>query len=72
MAEVFVGRFITNSQRRKGLDTLMMIKLGDNESIKDYSARFGKPTMTLIAVERIQHFKRSNWVCLLIPACVSP
>jgi hypothetical protein len=40
MAEVFVGRFITNSRRRKGLDTLMMIKLGDNESIKDYSARF--------------------------------
>ena len=40
MAEVFVGRFITNSRRHKGLDTLMMIKLGDNESIKDYPARF--------------------------------
>ena len=40
MAEVFVGRFITNSRRHKGLDTPMMIKLGDNESIKDYSARF--------------------------------
>ena len=40
MAEVFVGRFITNSQRSKGLDTLMMIRLSNNESIKDYSARF--------------------------------
>ena len=40
MVEVFVGRFITNSQRPKGLDTLMMIKLGNNESIKDYSTRF--------------------------------
>ena len=40
MAEIFVGRFITNSWRSKGLDTLMMIRLGDNESIKDYSARF--------------------------------
>uniref|UniRef100_A0A2N9J8N6 Uncharacterized protein n=1 Tax=Fagus sylvatica TaxID=28930 RepID=A0A2N9J8N6_FAGSY len=39
MAEAFVGRFITNSQRPKGMDTLMMMKLGDNESIKDYSAR---------------------------------
>ena len=40
MVEVFVGRFITNSRRSKGLDTLMMIKLGNNESIKNYSARF--------------------------------
>uniref|UniRef100_A0A2N9H092 Integrase catalytic domain-containing protein n=1 Tax=Fagus sylvatica TaxID=28930 RepID=A0A2N9H092_FAGSY len=40
MAEVFVGRFITNSRRSKGLDTLMMIRLGSNELIKDYSARF--------------------------------
>ncbi len=40
MAEAFVGRFITNSRRPKGMDTLMMMKLGDNESIKDYSARF--------------------------------
>uniref|UniRef100_A0A2N9GHT1 Integrase catalytic domain-containing protein n=1 Tax=Fagus sylvatica TaxID=28930 RepID=A0A2N9GHT1_FAGSY len=40
MAEVFVGRFITNSRRSKGLDTLMVIKLGSNESLKDYSARF--------------------------------
>ncbi len=40
MAEAFVGRFITNSRRPRGLDTLMMIKLGSNESIKDYSARF--------------------------------
>jgi hypothetical protein len=40
MAEVFVGRFITNSRRSRGLDTLMVIKLGSNESLKDYSARF--------------------------------
>ena len=40
MAEAFVRRFITNSRRPKGMDTLMMMKLGDNESIKDYSARF--------------------------------
>ena len=40
MAKAFVGRFITNNQRSKGMDTLMMMKLGDNESIKDYSARF--------------------------------
>jgi hypothetical protein len=29
-----------NSQRPKGMDTLMMMKLGDIESIKNYSARF--------------------------------
>ena len=40
MPEAFVRRFITNSRRPKGVDTLMMTKLGDNESIKDYSARF--------------------------------
>uniref|UniRef100_A0A2N9GUT9 Uncharacterized protein n=1 Tax=Fagus sylvatica TaxID=28930 RepID=A0A2N9GUT9_FAGSY len=40
MAEVFVGRFITNSRRSRGLDTLMVIRLGTNESLKDYSARF--------------------------------
>ena len=40
MTEAFVGRFITNSRRPKGMDTLMTMKLGDNESIKDYSARF--------------------------------
>uniref|UniRef100_A0A2N9F8Q6 Reverse transcriptase domain-containing protein n=1 Tax=Fagus sylvatica TaxID=28930 RepID=A0A2N9F8Q6_FAGSY len=40
MAEVFVGRFITNSRRSRGLDTLMVIRLGINESLKDYSARF--------------------------------
>jgi hypothetical protein len=43
MAEAFVGRFITNSRRPKVMDTLMMMKLGDNESIKDYSARFWEP-----------------------------
>uniref|UniRef100_A0A2N9I023 Uncharacterized protein n=1 Tax=Fagus sylvatica TaxID=28930 RepID=A0A2N9I023_FAGSY len=40
MAEVFVGRFITNSRRSRGLDTLMVIRLDTNESLKDYSARF--------------------------------
>jgi hypothetical protein len=40
MAEAFVGRFITNSWRPKGMDSFMTIKLGDNESIKDYWARF--------------------------------
>uniref|UniRef100_A0A2N9HPS3 RNase H type-1 domain-containing protein n=1 Tax=Fagus sylvatica TaxID=28930 RepID=A0A2N9HPS3_FAGSY len=40
MAEIFVGRFITNSRRSRGLDTLMVIRLGTNESLKDYSARF--------------------------------
>ena len=40
MAEVFVDRFITNSWRSRGLDTFMVIRLGSNESLKDYSARF--------------------------------
>ena len=40
MAEVFVGRFITNSWRSRGLDRLIVIRLGINESLKDYSARF--------------------------------
>ncbi len=40
MAEVFMGRFITNNRRSRGLDTLMVIRLGSNESLKDYSARF--------------------------------
>ena len=40
MAEIFVGRFITNSRRSRGLDTLMVIRLGINESLKDYSAKF--------------------------------
>ena len=42
MAEAFVGRFITNSQRPKGMDALMTMKLGDNESIKNYAARFSE------------------------------
>ena len=29
-----------NSRRPKGMDSLMTMKLGDNESIKNYSARF--------------------------------
>jgi hypothetical protein len=40
MTKAFIGRFITNSQRPKGMDSLMTMKLGNNESIKDYSARF--------------------------------
>jgi hypothetical protein len=40
MAEAFVARFITNSRRSKGVDSLLIMKLGDNESIKDYSTRF--------------------------------
>ena len=40
MAEIFVGRFLTNSRRSRGLDTLMVIRLGINESLKDYSAKF--------------------------------
>ena len=40
MAEAFVARFITNSRRPKGVDSLLTMKLGDNESIKDYSTRF--------------------------------
>ena len=40
MAKAFIGRFITNSQRPKGMDSLMTMKLGNNESIKDYSTRF--------------------------------
>jgi hypothetical protein len=40
MAEAFVARFITNSRRPKGMDSLMTMKLGDNESIKDYATRF--------------------------------
>ena len=35
-----MDRFITNSWRSRGLDTLMVIRLGSNESLKDYSARF--------------------------------
>ena len=42
MAEAFVGRFITNSRRPKGMDALITMKLGDNESIKNYAARFSE------------------------------
>jgi hypothetical protein len=42
MAEAFVGRFITNSQRPKGMDALMTMKLGHNESIKNYAARYSE------------------------------
>jgi hypothetical protein len=42
MAEAFVGRFITNSRRPKGMDALMTMKLGHNESIKNYAARYSE------------------------------
>jgi hypothetical protein len=42
MAGAFVGRFITNSRRPKGMDVLMTMKLGDNETIKNYAARFSE------------------------------
>ena len=42
MAEAFVRRFITNSRRPKGLDVLMTMKLGDNETIKNYAAKFSE------------------------------
>ena len=40
MAEAFVARFITNSRRTKEMDALLIMKLEDNETIKDYSTRF--------------------------------
>ena len=42
MAEAFVRRFITNSRRPKGMDVLMTMKLGDNETIKNYAAKFSE------------------------------
>uniref|UniRef100_A0A2N9GP06 Uncharacterized protein n=1 Tax=Fagus sylvatica TaxID=28930 RepID=A0A2N9GP06_FAGSY len=42
MAEAFVGRFITNSRKPKGMDALMTMKLGHNESIKNYAARYSE------------------------------
>jgi hypothetical protein len=42
MAEAFVGRFITNSRRPKGMDALMTMKLGHNELIKNYAARYSE------------------------------
>jgi hypothetical protein len=42
MAEAFVGRFITNSRRPKGMDALMTMKIGHNESIKNYAARYSE------------------------------
>uniref|UniRef100_A0A2N9HMF9 RNA-directed DNA polymerase n=1 Tax=Fagus sylvatica TaxID=28930 RepID=A0A2N9HMF9_FAGSY len=42
MAEAFVGRFITNSRKPKGMDALMTMKIGPNESIKNYAARYSE------------------------------
>ena len=40
IAEAFVARFITNSQRTREMDALLNMKLEDNETIKGYSTRF--------------------------------
>ena len=40
MAEAFVTRFITNSQRTKEMDALLILKLEDGESFKDCTIRF--------------------------------
>ena len=40
MAEAFVARFITNNQKTREMDTLLTMKLEDNETIKEYSTRF--------------------------------
>uniref|UniRef100_A0A2N9H2R1 Uncharacterized protein n=1 Tax=Fagus sylvatica TaxID=28930 RepID=A0A2N9H2R1_FAGSY len=36
------GRFITNSRKPKGMDALMTMKIGPNESIKNYAARYSE------------------------------
>ncbi len=40
MVEAFVARFITNSRKTREMDTLLIMKLENNESIKEYSTRF--------------------------------
>jgi hypothetical protein len=40
MVEAFVARFIMNNWRPKGMDSLITMKLGESESIKDYVTRF--------------------------------
>jgi hypothetical protein len=40
MAEAFVARFISNSQKTKEMDALLTMKLQSNETIKEYSTRF--------------------------------
>ena len=40
MAEAFVARFITNSRKAREMDSLLTMKLQDNETIKNYSIRF--------------------------------
>ena len=42
IAEAFVGRFITNNRKPKVMDALMTMKLGHNESIKNYAARYSE------------------------------
>ena len=42
MTEAFVGRFITNSRKPKGMDALMTMTIGPNESIKNYAARYSE------------------------------
>jgi hypothetical protein len=52
MAEAFVARFITNSRKRKEMDTLLTMKLEDNETIKDYSTRFWETYNDIEGVEK--------------------
>ena len=40
MAEAFVAHFITNSRSTKEMDALLILKLEDGESLKDYATRF--------------------------------
>ena len=42
MAETFVARFITNCRRTQAMDALLILKLEDGESIKDYATKFWK------------------------------
>ena len=45
MAKAFVRRFIMNSRRPKGVDSLMMMKVGDNESSRIIRLGFWRRTM---------------------------
>ena len=71
MAEAFVARFITNSQKTREMDALLTIKLQDNETIKDYFTRFWRHTMTSMGVVKKWQSELSNWVCPPTRACAS-
>uniref|UniRef100_A0A2N9J0D1 Reverse transcriptase n=1 Tax=Fagus sylvatica TaxID=28930 RepID=A0A2N9J0D1_FAGSY len=53
MAEIFVGRFITNSRRSRGLDTLMVIRLEDT-ALQAFKLEWKKTEVILM-----QWFQRS-------------